>query len=108
LGRVTVVPAEPYVNKYKWLQVLLVVLLLCANAVLFVAVLFGAVYVGLPVGVLELVVGWKMSSRLTFRAPGAPTSVRSALGGLRPWLLGFGACLAIFSVGYWAAIVASQ
>ena len=99
--------AEPYVNKYEWLQVLLVVLLFCAHFLLFGYVLIGAVYLGLPIGALEIAIGWKMSSRLTFRAPEAPTSVRSALGGLRPWLLVFGACLAVVSVGYWAAIFIS-
>jgi hypothetical protein len=104
---VTGVSDDPYVNKYEWLQVLLVVLLLCAHFVLSGIVLLGGVYIGLPIGGLELVAGWRMSSRLTFGAPEAPTSVSSALAGLRPWLLGFGAYLAIFSAGYWAAIVIS-
>ena len=101
----TLVPADSYVNKYEWLQVLLVVLLFCAHFVLFVFVLLGGVYIGLLVGVLELVVGRKMSSRLTLRATDAPTSIRTALGGLRPWLVIFSAFIAIFSVGYSAAII---
>lgn len=98
---------DPYASKYEWLQVLLVVLLLCAHFVLSGIVHLGGVYIGLTIGGLELVAGWRMSSRLTFRAPEAPTSVSSALGGLRPWLLGFGAYIAIFSAGNWAAIVIS-
>ena len=97
----------PYVNKYEWLQVVLVVLLFCAHLLLFGFVLLGAVYIGFPVGVLESVISWKMSGRMTFRASESPTSVRSALGGLRPWLLGFGVLIATFSVVYWAAIVIS-
>lgn len=61
----TLVPADGYVNKYEWLQVLLVVLLFCAHFVLFVFVLLGGGHIGLLVGVLELVVGRKISSRLT-------------------------------------------
>lgn len=90
------VAARP--NRYEWLQVLLAVLLFVANFVAFVYVFFGGVYIGLPVGAVELVVSWKMSTSLTFRATEVPTSVRSALGGLRPWLLVFGAFRAIFSV----------
>jgi hypothetical protein len=103
-GRVTDVRAEPYVNKYEWLQVLLVVLLFCLPLVL-VFVLYGAVFLLLPVGLLELVVSWKMSTRLTFRASEAPTSVRSALGGLRPWLLVSGALITILSVAYWPVVL---
>jgi hypothetical protein len=94
-------------NRYEWLQVLLAVLLFLANFVAFVYVLFGGVVIGVPVGGLELVVSWRMSTRLTFRATEAPTSVRSALGGLRPWLLVFGAFIAIFSVVYTAGFAIS-
>jgi hypothetical protein len=104
-GRVTVVRADPYLNKYEWLQVLLVVLLFCAHFVLLGVVLLGGVYIGLPVGLFEVVVSWKTSARLTFRATESPTSVRSALRGLRPWLLGFGAFMAIFSACYTVAII---
>jgi hypothetical protein len=66
------VTAEPYLNRYEWLQVVLAVLLFLANFVAFVYVLFGGVVIGLPVSGLELVVSWKMSTRLTFRATEAP------------------------------------
>jgi hypothetical protein len=94
------VDVEASPNRYEWLQVLLAVLLFCVNFVLFGIVLVGGVHIGLGVGVLELVVSRKMSGRSTFRATEAPTSARSALGGLGPWLLGFGVFNVIFSVGY--------
>jgi hypothetical protein len=68
--------------------------------VLFGIILVGGVHIGLGVGVLELVVSRRMSGRLTLRATEAPTTARSALRGLRPWLLGYGIFNVVFSIGY--------
>lgn len=87
-------------SRYEWLQVLLAVLLFCANFVLFGIIIAGGVHIGFVVGVLELVVSGKMPGRLTLRATERPASAGSALSGLRPWLLGFGVLNVVFSVGY--------
>lgn len=92
-------------NGYEGLQALVVGLLFFVHIVLFMAILIGGVHIGLAVGLVGLVLSWRLSGEMTLRATEPPPSVGSALGGLRLWLLIFGAVTAIFSVAYFAAIV---
>lgn len=98
----TLVPTEPYVNKYEGLQVSLVVLLVVIHLMFYLMMLPGPALTlpGIAIGVLEIAVSGKMSSRLTFRATEAPRSVRSAFGGMRAWLLVIGVVTVIYSVGW--------
>jgi hypothetical protein len=50
-------------------------------------------------------VGRRMAARMTFRATEPPMTARSALGGLRPWLLGLGVLTVVISVGLLAISV---
>jgi hypothetical protein len=90
------VEAEPYINKYEGLQVLLAVLVVCANVAVWpigwIALMAPWPFplIVLAVGLLEVRVSQRMLASLTLRATEAPTSVRSAMAGLRPWLLGLG------------------
>jgi uncharacterized membrane protein len=74
-------------NKREWLQVLLAVLLFLLHVVLLGFILLGAFVIGAAIGALEILVSRKMSRTAT-------------LGGLKPWVLGFGIGTVILSVGY--------
>lgn len=99
--------ANPYVNKYEWLQVLLAVLLVVVHLTFCLMMVPGPVLTlpGIAIGVLEIAMSSKMSSRLTFRATEPPLSVGSAMGGLRPWLVGVGILTATFSAAYLASTI---
>jgi hypothetical protein len=94
-------------------RMLLAVLLVYGHAALWM-IATGIVYMSpVPVyslvpqasGKFEIQVGRRMAARMTFRATEPPMTARSALGRLRPWLLGLGVLTVVISVGLLAISV---
>jgi hypothetical protein len=108
-GNVALAAAKPYVNKYEWLQVLLVyghaALWMIATGIVYMSPVPVYPLVPLAIGKFEIQVGRRVAARMTFRATEPPMTARSALGGLRPWLLGPGVLTVVISVGLLAISV---